>query len=738
MRIAKKHAILTFLLTYLLVSVCATSSILAVSDGKTLEDITVGVPVDRCPIFYQDADTKEITGIGIDLMRAAAEEAGYNANFRIIEEANLKDALDNEEYDIVMPFGSAVSSTSGQTTIVSDNLFQTPFTLVTLKSRNLPPFNRLNVGMLHSLSGAAETVTHMHPGIQIHFYETMYESVSALRAGRVDALLHNSYVWSYVLQKPSYSDLSVQPLAMFSMDFRAGTKDTPSGRVMIERLNNGISKITDTKRQAIILDFTSRKLYRYSFWDYIYKYGMFMFMGLLLGIAIVAIIVLRWRTLKLEQEEKMRKLIDHDPLTGAYSINGFRKRAEELLRDHKDTPYVMIYTNIRNFKFINDSLGMGAGDELLRFWAERLLEYLSDEDAVSRIEADHFAILCRMGGDEQVAMVEKKVFDPVRNYFASRNNDIRVQICTGVYVITSADHWHINVDHFLDFARMAEKKVREEHKEGYKFYNPKQWVFGKLAADVVSYLPVAIKNGETQVWYQPQVNYETGRIIGAEALCRWDHAKRGWISPAEFIPALEEAGLIYDLDCFVWDTVCRDLRRWNEQGSHRALSVNLSRADFADDRNIPDHFKELIDTYGLTPDQLHVEITETAYVENPELLINTTNKLREYGFRVEMDDFGSGYSSLNMLKEVSVDRIKLDLRFLTETGDPEKGHIIIDHVISMAKALGMDIIAEGVEQEEQARFLKELGCLEMQGFYFHKPMPSKDFEGLFDKEKEDQ
>jgi diguanylate cyclase (GGDEF)-like protein len=398
----------------------------------------------------------------------------------------------------------------------------------------------------------------------------------------------------------------------------------------------------------------------------------------------------------------------------------------------------MIYTNIRNFKFINDSLGMGAGDELLRFWAERLLDYLSDEDAVSRIEADHFAILCRMGNDEHVATVEKKVFDPVRNYFASRDKDIRVQICTGVYVLTSADHWHINVDHFLDFARMAEKKVREEHKEGYELYNPKQWVFGKLAADVVSYLPVAIKNGETQVWYQPQVNYETGRIIGAEALCRWDSAKRGWISPAEFIPALEEAGLIYDLDCFVWDTVCRDLRRWNEQGSHRALSVNLSRADFADDRNIPDHFKELIDTYGLTPDQLHVEITETAYVENPELLINTTNKLREYGFRVEMDDFGSGYSSLNMLKEVSVDRIKLDLRFLTETGDPEKGHIIIDHVISMAKALGMDIIAEGVEQEEQARFLKELGCLEMQGFYFHKPMPSKDFEGLFDKEKEDQ
>ena len=266
--------------------------------------------------------------------------------------------------------------------------------------------------------------------------------------------------------------------------------------------------------------------------------------------------------------------------------------------------------------------------------------------------------------------------------------------------------------------------------DGFEFYNPKQWRIGKLIAEVVGHLPKALKNGEVQVWYQPQVDYETGKIIGAEALCRWNPAQKGWISPAEFIPALEEAGLIYDLDRYVWDKVCQDLRRWKEEGSHRTVSVNLSRSDFAKDRNIPDHFKALIERYGLTPDQLHIEITETAYVDHPELLVDTTDQLRAYGFQVEMDDFGSGYSSLNMLKEVQLDRIKLDLRFLTETGDADRGRVIITHVIRMAQSLGMNLIAEGVEHEEQARFLQSQGCSEMQGYYFYKPMPCREFEEI--------
>ena len=730
----KRGHIFNRYLTFLFCLIIMISGIfipVSIEAGESEADaLMVGVPADRCPLFYQDAGTGEIVGIGVDLMTAVALEAGYTATFKAIEESTLKEALDNPEYDVIMPFGSAISSASGQSTIVTENLLQTPFTLVTEGGRELPPLNEIKVGMLRSLGGGAETVQQLYSGIEIVFYDTMDDSVKALRKGEVDALLHNSYVWSYVLQKPAYSDLSVQPSNMFSMDFRAGTVDTPEGQVVIDRLNQGIAGLSDTKRQAIILDYTSRRLYQYDFSDYFHEYWMFGLLVILLIAFFLVFTVQRRRTMRLEQEKKMRELIDHDPLTGVLSLNGFRKRVEELLRTHPDTPYLLIYNNIKNFKYINDSLGMAAGDELLRLFASRSMEVLSDEDAIGRIEADHFAVLRRAEGEERIRQDIANVCEPVRNFFINKGKENRVQICSGVYVLTPDDYQQTNVYHMLDLARVAEKRVRDIHNDGYEFYNPEQWEKGKRTAEVNSHLPTAIRNGEIQVWYQPQVNYDTGEIIGAEALCRWDHPSLGWLSPAEFIPTLEESGLIYELDCFVWDQVCQDLQRWNHQGIHWFVSVNLSRCDLWEDRNIPGHFFDLIQKYGLTTDQLRIEITETAYVEDPDLLIQNTLKLREFGFQVEMDDFGSGYSSLHMLKEVPVDRIKLDLLFLTRTGDPEKGRVIVSHMIQMVNDLGMELIAEGVENASQAKFLQSRGCSEMQGYYFYKPMSVQDFEKI--------
>ncbi len=712
---------------------CAAVPFFTACAENEREPLTVGVPADRCPVFYVDADTKEIVGIGVDLMRIAAEEAGYDVTFSSVGDASLKAALDNDVYDILMPFGSAITSDSGHKSIVSENLTQTPFTLVTKNNRTLPPLNELRVGMLSSLGGGAETVRELYPGIEIVFYDTMSDCVKALRSGKVDGLLHNSYVWSYVLQKPSYSDLQVQLSAMFTMDFRAGTADTEKGRTIITRLNKGIDAISDTQRQAVVLDYTTRRLYRYDFSDYLYQYGPILLICAVFVASLVVIFIQRQHALRLEQEEKMRELVDNDTLTCALSLNGFRKRVKELLKEHPDIPYLLSYHNIKNFKFVNDSLGMAAGDELLRFWAEKFSQMLSDAEAVGRISGDHFVVLRCVEGDEGMLRDEKEVLDPVRNYFVDRGKGSRLQICSGVYVLTPENYHMVDVDHMLDFARVAERRVRNTNRDGYGFYNPVQWEKEKQIANVVGHLSDAIRTGQLKVWYQPQVNFDTGKITGMEALCRWDHVKLGWILPSEFIPTLEESGLIYELDSFVWESVCRDLQRWNEQGIRRSVSVNLSRSDITEDRNIPRQFLDLIRTYGLTADQLRIEITETAFAEDPALLIQTTEKLREAGFRVEMDDFGCGYSSLHMLKEVTVDRIKLDMDFLTGKGDPEKGSIVISHIIQLVQDLGMDLIAEGVENLSQAQFLQSQGCSEMQGYYFYKPMSVQEIEALGEK-----
>ncbi|MDO5702862.1 MAG: EAL domain-containing protein, partial [Lachnospiraceae bacterium] len=708
------------LITLMLSGAAAASAWTAETGSGTL---TVGVPSDRCPVFYIDEDTGKNVGIGVDLMRTAAEYAGFTTEFVTVKESTLKEALDSTSYDVVMPFGSAIKSAEGKQTVVSDNLIQTPFTIVTEKGHEVPPIADIRIGMLKSLGGGADTVRELYPAIEITMFDTMDECVKALHAGKVDALLHNSYVWSYVLQKPAYRDLSVQPSAMFSMDFRAGTVDTPEGRELILKLNKGIEQLTDTRRQAVILDHTSRRLYRYDAFDYLYQYGLVLLLLALLFISLIVILIMRIRALRKKQEEKLRKLIDYDPLTGLLSMSGFRKRVKELLDAHPDIPYTLSYNNIKNFKFINDSLGMDAGDELLRFWASKTMESLTDVEAVGRIEGDHFAVLRRMGGDEQMIFDEKNVIDPVRNYFLSKDRTKRIQICTGVYMLMPEDYVKKDVDHMLDLARVAEERVRDTRKDGYELYNPEQWEHGKRVADVIGHLPMAITAEELHVWYQPQVDFRTGDIVGTEALCRWNHARLGWLRPAEFIPVLEDSGLIYDLDCHVWEQVCRDLKRWKDQGHYRCVSVNLSRKSIREDINIPGRFYDLIQKYGLDPGQLKIEITETAYVENPELLIKTTVKLREFGFQVEMDDFGSGYSSLHMLKEVPVDRIKLDLHFLKGTGEPERGRIIISYMIQMVHSLGMNLIAEGVENAAQARFLESRGCPVMQGFYFYKPMP---------------
>lgn len=694
------------------------------------EELTVGVPGDRCPIFYSDKESGEMIGIGIDMMRYAAESAGFQVNFRTIEETTLKEALDNPVYDIVMPFGSAITSASGKSIIVSDNLMQTPFILVTADRHQLPELNHIRVGMLRSLVGGAETVRQLYPGIEINIYETMDECVNALRADKVDALLHNSYVWSYILQKPAYADLIAQPSTMFTMDFRVGTPDTPKGRQLIERLNQGIASLSDTRRQAIILDYTSRRLYQYDFWDYLYQYWLIILLILLLFVSVAIIAFQRVRSVRRKQEKKILEIIDQDPLTGVLSMEGFRKRATKLLKEHPDIHYLIAYANIKNFKYINDSLGRQAGDQLLRFWADETVKTLNDAEAMGRIESDRFVILRQMGGEEKIKQDDEGVINLVRSYFIDRGLENRVQICGGVYVLTPEDYQLPDIDHMLDLARVAEKRVRISKKDGYEFYNPEQWNKGKRTVSIISHLHAALRNGEIQVWYQPKVNFETGKLIGAEALCRWNHSQLGWISPGEFIPTLEEAGLIRELDYFVWDKVCQDIQRWERQGIHRYVSVNLSRCDIKEDADISEHFCELIKTYGLTPDKLSIEITETVYVESADVMITTADKLRKQGFKVEMDDFGSGYSSLNMLKEVPLDRIKLDLHFLTQSGDMEKCRTIIRCVVEMVRSLGMELLAEGVETLEQAEFLRSIGCIEMQGYYFYKPMPVSDLEHI--------
>ena len=671
--------------------------------------LTVGVPVDRCPVFYLDADTNEIVGIGVDLMRTAAEEAGYAVTFIPIEEKTLKDALDNDAYDIILPFGSAITSSAGNQSVVSDNLIQTPFTLITEDRREMPPLNGISVGMLQSLGGAAETVRQLFPGIEITMYETMDECVKALREGKVDALLHNSYVWSYVLQKPSYSDLVVQPSAMFSMDFRAGTKDTPEGREIVERLNSGIASLTDTRRQAIVLDHTSRRLYEYEFSDYLYQYGLVILLAVLLFAAVIVIAMQRVYTVRKEQEEKLR----YDNLTGLPRMSYFFELAEagrDRVREKGGTP-VLLYVDFSGMKFFNTKYGFFEGDNLLRAFAKILASAFGNEHSC-RISADHFAVQTEKAGLEDKL---QELFDQCRGMNDGKNLPVHI----GVYV---AESELVPASVACDRAKMACSEISGRYETAVNYYSPNLSEDAGKRQYIIENIDRAIREKWIRMYMQPIIRAVNERVCDVEALARWIDPEKGFLSPADFIPALEDAGLIYKLDLYMVDQILDSMRKEKAAGFYAVPhSINLSRSDF-DACDMVEEIRKRVDEAGVDRALITIEITESVIGGSFEFMKEQVERFRSLGFPVWMDDFGSGYSSLDLLQSIQFDLIKFDMSFMRKLDEGDGGKIILTELMKMATSLGVDTVCEGVETEEQVRFLREIGCSKLQGFYYSKPI----------------
>ncbi len=435
-------------------------------------------------------------------------------------------------------------------------------------------------------------------------------------------------------------------------------------------------------------------------------------------------------------KEENYVLKNKDELTGCWNFNSFKRQAEALIRNNTDLVYSLWYSDIRQFKFINETFGFDEGDRLLKFWVQILKECLGEDELVGRISADHFVVLTHRSNEWEFAERFKSTTDRLRVFFNQPGVNYDVEIVSGVYVCRTEEDRGTTINQMIDLANVAQEEAKKVSGTCYKVYSEELWNKKMRAMKIKKHLKTAIQNGEISVWIQPQYNYVTGEMVGAEALCRWNHENLGNISPGEFIPILERSSQVTLLDRFVWEEVCKHLRRWqDEKRLSVALSVNISRIDIQEE-GFYDYIRELVAKYELDPKLLRLEITESAYMDDSEQVIRIVEQLRQDGFIVEMDDFGSGYSSLNMLKDVPVDILKLDIRFLGETEyDAARGGNILSAVIRMSHSLNLPVIAEGVETMEQADFLKNLGCNMMQGYYFSRPLPIDEFEALMDKQQ---
>ncbi|MEG0528202.1 MAG: GGDEF domain-containing phosphodiesterase, partial [Longicatena sp.] len=401
----------------------------------------------------------------------------------------------------------------------------------------------------------------------------------------------------------------------------------------------------------------------------------------------------------------------------------FFLRAKELIEQNPKEVFQVIAFDIEHFKLVNDYFGTQSGDALLSYVAKRLLAMFPFECCcISRITADNFMLLLPISEGGEIAV------DKIQRICKEAPIDMDIIPAIGIYEV----HEDIAMNRMCDRADMAAKSIKGNYSNHVAYYNDNMRNDLVEEQELLNGVESSLDHHEFEIYFQPKCNMYTGKITGAEALVRWNHPMKGLIAPNVFINLFERNGFIKKLDQFVWrETVRWIAKRMQEGHELLPISVNISRIDIIG-MDVVGFFQELVNEFGIDPSWIELEITESAYSARSEEIIFVVDRLMRHGFTVLMDDFGSGYSSLNMLKDISVDVLKLDMRFLDN--QDKKSKDILESVVHMAKWLNLKVIAEGVETRQQVDFLLGIGCTYAQGFYYYKPMPLNDFESLIQKE----
>ncbi len=421
-----------------------------------------------------------------------------------------------------------------------------------------------------------------------------------------------------------------------------------------------------------------------------------------------------------EEADRIANARDRDTLTGLYNEYGFFVAISRILRDNPDKHYTHVRFNIKNFTVINSVFGIRTGDALLRRLADLFRNMAEENGAACRFHSDHFGLLL----EDEYFDKSKMDLDlgKIKNDADSQNFGLLFQ--AGIYQI---ENNNLEPEVICDRASMALRHVKDcGDRMSCAMYSEEMTVEALTDNQLVSRFEMALEKNEFQMFLQPQTDAE-GNLKSAEALARWIREGEGVIAPVYFIPGLEKNGMIYRMDRVIWEKAAKQLAEWKDTPfKNIPISVNVSPIDISL-LDIVDFFEKITAKYDIDPGLLNIEITETAMVNNPDQLLRIVDRLHRRGFHVEIDDFGSGYSSLKMLKDLNADVLKIDRGFLQHTVHERKMKTILSTIIQLAHALGMDVITEGVETQEMVNMLSQMGCHLFQGFYFSRPIPLDEF-----------
>ncbi len=441
------------------------------------------------------------------------------------------------------------------------------------------------------------------------------------------------------------------------------------------------------------------------------------------GVPVGAFFSIKDCTAEEEQRAREEYILQHDRLTGLYNRDALYLKIEQRMKELPDQKFTAITLDIRNFKMINDIYGTQIGDRMLNLIADFLRSIAKPYVLYGRMSADKFGIFLPEGIFQPYRLINE--LNEVLNSQREKWFNYEVRPLLGIYNIKDDTDTSLTV--IFGRTSMALSYLKKQNTEQIKYYDDSMRNDLINRQNILNELRNAILNRKIVPYLQPQVD-ENGKIIGAEALARWINDDGSIKSPIEFIPILEETGRIVQVDIYIWEYCCKLLKKWKDDPKKKDLhlSINISRIDFYY-IDVYGVIAGLVKEYDIKPSKLHLEITETAVMEDVEDKIEVIEKFKKDGFVVEMDDFGSGYSSLNMLKDIKVNVLKLDMKFLSKSNEPKRAVTIVNSMIELGKKLDIEILTEGVEEASQFKSLVDMGCKMFQGFYFARPMPVEKF-----------
>lgn len=675
------------------------------------------------PLSYQNAEGV-FCGVSADVFALIAEHSGLTFQYVASPARKALEAMRRGEID-------AICVADGDYLWDERNHMNTTLRYMHSPSVWVARGQRAEVKTLALLDGyqLSEQIARNNPDKEVLYFHSVVECFDAVLEGKAQAAYTNTQVANYLLGDPKYDKLSATPLTRYPSDLCIGVSKSADPR-LFSILDKHIQYMADEQIDDLLLKnsmISPRPI----------RVGAFVrqhtgLVTAVLGSVILLLCINLFN--KSRSNRQIRNLLYRDALTGLDNLNRFYERSMELLSAGAAAHYAVLYCDIERFKLINDTFGFEEGDEVLRALGGLLLQSIREHECCARLSADNFVMLADCGQWNALTERLEQIREKLNRWRRERGViSYEIGLSFGVYPVGVGEKREIK--RMLDLANYAIRSAKAVPGGSIVLYDEKMRQRALLEQELEGRLPTALENREFEAYYQPKVDMSTGKIVGSEALVRWNHPEYGMLLPGAFVPFLERKGVIVRVDLYLFEQVCTTLRQWLDRGLRAStVSCNFSQLHFGS-AGFAEQIAKIADRYRIPHRLLEIEITESTIASVPESVAPVLVELKRRGFQIAIDDFGSGYSSLGQLQRLRADVLKLDRSFVCAGLQGERERIVIEHLVHMVGKLGMAVVCEGVETKEQAQVLMDIGCRVAQGFYFYRPMQAGAFEKLLSAEQ---